>query len=70
MIERKVNIRRNPPSTFLKRIEQEGGVPRETDGVKVIKAVFSATKEKLSDAMRKEIEAVLPDDIKEIWKTA
>ncbi len=70
MIERKVNIRRNPPSTFLKRIEQERGVPRETDVVKVIKAVFSATKEKLSDAMRKEIEAVLPDDIKEIWKTA
>lgn len=56
--------------TFLRRIEQEGGVPRGTDGVKVIKAVFSATKEELSDAMKKEIEAVLPDDIKNIWQAA
>ncbi len=56
--------------TFLRRIEQEGGVPRGTNGIKVIKAVFSATKEELSDAMKKEIEAVLPDNIKEIWQAA
>ncbi|WP_107670757.1 DUF2267 domain-containing protein [Cyanothece sp. BG0011] len=56
--------------TFLRRIEQEGGVPRGTDGVKVIKAVFSATKEELSDGMKQEIEAVLPDNIKNIWQAA
>ncbi|MDJ0660306.1 MAG: DUF2267 domain-containing protein [Crocosphaera sp.] len=56
--------------TFLRRIEQEGGVPRGTNGIKVIKAVFSATKEELSDDMKKEIEAVLPDDIKTIWQSA
>ncbi len=56
--------------TFLRRIEQEGGVPRGTDGIKVINAVFSATKDELSDGMRKEIEAVLPDDIKTLWQSA
>ncbi len=56
--------------TFLFRVEQEGGVPRGTDGIKVIKAVFSATKEELSDARIKEIEAALPDKIKSIWQDA
>lgn len=56
--------------TFLFRIEQEGGLPRGTDGVKVVKAVFSATKDDLSEARIKEIESVLPDDIKGLWQTA
>ncbi|MGK7957420.1 MAG: DUF2267 domain-containing protein [Crocosphaera sp.] len=56
--------------TFLRRIEQEGGVPRGTDGIKVINAVFSATKEELSDGMKREIETVLPDGIKDIWQAA
>ncbi len=56
--------------TFLRRIEQEGGVPHGTDGIKVINAVFSATKQELSDAMKREIETVLPDGIKDIWQAA
>ena len=35
--------------TFIFRIEKEGGVPRGTTGVKVINAVFSATKGELSE---------------------
>lgn len=56
--------------TFLFRVEQEGGLPRGTSGEKVIKAVFSATKEDLSEARIKEIETVLPEKIKNIWQAA
>lgn len=54
--------------TFIFRIEQEGGLPRGTTGEKVIKAVFSATKEELSPGRIKEVAAFLPGRIKEMWE--
>lgn len=56
--------------TFIFRIEKEGGLPRGTTGEKVIGAVFSATKEELSEARIKEIAEFLPGKIKEIWNAA
>ncbi len=33
---------------FIPRVEQEGGMPRGTDGETVIRAIFAATKQELS----------------------
>lgn len=56
--------------TFITRIEKEGGVPRGTNGEKVIKAVFSATKDELSEARIKEVGEFLPGQIKDMWTAA
>ncbi|NES72629.1 MAG: DUF2267 domain-containing protein [Okeania sp. SIO2D1] len=55
---------------FVTRVEQEGGMPRGTDGETVIKAVFAATKDELSEARVKEVAEFLPGKIKEFWQLA
>jgi uncharacterized protein (DUF2267 family) len=64
-----------PPLTidsqmFLRRINQEAGVPRGVDAETVIKAVFSATKDELSPERVQEISSYLPDQISQIWDQA
>jgi uncharacterized protein (DUF2267 family) len=56
--------------TFIFRIEQEGGLPRGTTGEKVINAVFSATKEELSEDVEKQVSEFLPGKIKDMWEAA
>ena len=56
--------------TFIFRIENEGALPRGTTGEKVIKAVFSATKEELSSERIEEIAKFLPGKIKDMWQSA
>ena len=56
--------------TFIFRVEKEGGLPKGTTGEKVISAVFSATKEELSESRIKEIEGFLPGKIQDMWKSA
>ncbi|NEO28392.1 MAG: DUF2267 domain-containing protein [Kamptonema sp. SIO4C4] len=56
--------------TFIFRINQEGGVPKGTTGERVIQAVFSATKEELSQERIKAIADCLPGKVKEMWQTA
>jgi uncharacterized protein (DUF2267 family) len=56
--------------TFIYRVEKEGGVPRGTTGEKVINAVFSATKEELSDGAKKQVAEFLPGRIKDMWESA
>ncbi len=56
--------------TFIYRIEKEGGVPRGTNGTKVIKAVFSATKEELSGDIKQKVAEFLPGQIKDMWESA
>ncbi len=52
------------------RVEKEGGLPYGTTGEKVINAVFSATKEELSEDRIKEIAEFLPGKIKAMWESA
>ena len=56
--------------TFIFRIEKEGGLPKNTTGEKVINAVFSATKEELSEERIKEIAEFLPGKIRDMWESA
>ena len=56
--------------TFIYRIAQEGGVPRNISAEKVIKSVFSATKDELSAAKIDEIANCLPGQIKVFWQNA
>ena len=56
--------------TFIFRIEKEGGMPRGTTGEKVINAVFSATKEELSEDTIKQVAEFLPGKIKDMWESA
>ena len=56
--------------TFIFRIEKEGGLPRGTTGEKVINAVFSATKEELSEDRIQEVAKFLPGKIKDMWQAA
>ena len=56
--------------TFIYRIEKEGGLPKGTTGEKVINAVFSATKEELSEDVKKQVAEFLPGKIKDMWEAA
>jgi uncharacterized protein (DUF2267 family) len=55
---------------FITRVEQEGGMPKTTDGETVIKAVFNATKDELSQERIQEIAEFLPGKIRQIWQQA
>jgi uncharacterized protein (DUF2267 family) len=56
--------------TFIFRVEKEGGLPRGTTGEKVINAVFSATKQELSDKTKQQVSQFLPGKIKDMWEAA
>ncbi|MEW6491505.1 MAG: DUF2267 domain-containing protein [Cyanobacteriota bacterium] len=56
--------------TFLFRIRQEASLEQGLDPEPVVKAVFSATKDELSEDRVKEIAGFLPDKIRELWETA
>ncbi len=55
---------------FLFRIAQEGSMPEFTDAERVVKAVFSATKEQLSNERIAEIAQWLPGKVKQLWNQA
>lgn len=55
---------------FITRIENEGGLPRTTNGETIVKAVFSATKDELSQERVEEISSFLPGKIQEMWNQA
>ncbi len=56
--------------TFLFRIQQEASLQRDVDPETVVKAVFSATKDELSEDRVKEIVEFLPDKIRQLWEEA
>jgi len=56
--------------TFLFRIRQEGGLQRGVEPEVVVSAVFSATKDELSQQRIEEIANALPGKISDIWKNA
>lgn len=56
--------------TFIFRIEQEGGLPKGTNGEKALKAIFSATKEELPNERIQEVSQYLPGKVKQLWEAA
>lgn len=56
--------------TFLFRIRQEGGLQRGIEPEVAINAVFSATKDELSQERIQEIAETLPGKIRQIWEKA
>ncbi|MBE9064422.1 DUF2267 domain-containing protein [cf. Phormidesmis sp. LEGE 11477] len=54
--------------TFLRRIRQEGGVPKNVSPESAVIAVFSAVREELSPERNKEIASFLPDGLKVMWE--
>jgi uncharacterized protein (DUF2267 family) len=58
------------PETFLFRISQEAGLPRGVDPETALGAVFSATKDELSEDRIKEVSGFLPDQIRQLWENA
>ena len=57
------------PENFLVRLRQEANLPG-ADAETIIKAVFSATKEELSQERIAEIANYLPGEISEFWSEA
>ncbi|MFP4101345.1 DUF2267 domain-containing protein [Coleofasciculus sp.] len=55
---------------FLFRVANEGGLPRTIEREQAVKAVFSATKDKLSSERIQEIESWLPDHVRQLWQEA
>jgi uncharacterized protein (DUF2267 family) len=55
---------------FLTRVASEGGLQPSTDTEKVVTAVFSATKDELSQERIQEIAGWLPDRVRELWEQA
>ena len=62
---RPLNIK---PGTFMLRFKQEGALPESANREQVVKAVFSATKEELSQERIAEISGFLPDQICQMWE--
>lgn len=56
--------------TFLFRIRQEGGLQRGIEPEVAINAVFSATKDELSQERIQEITEALPGKIRQLWEQA
>jgi uncharacterized protein (DUF2267 family) len=54
--------------TFLRRIKQEGGVPKDVSPEAVVIAVFSAAREELPPEQAQEIAGFLPDALKVMWE--
>lgn len=54
--------------TFLRRVKQEGGVPKNVSAEAVVIAVFSTARESLSETQAKEIANTLPDGLKVMWE--
>lgn len=57
-------------NTFLFRIQQEAGLPPQTEVERVVKAVFSATKDELSPERIQEIAGFLPGKVLQLWQEA
>lgn len=55
---------------FLFRVANEGGLPRTVDREQAVKAVFSATKDELSQDRIQEIASWLPDHVRKLWEEA
>lgn len=55
---------------FITRVEQEGGLPPTTSGETLIKAVFSATKDELSEDRIREVAGCLPGKVRQLWEQA
>lgn len=53
--------------TFLRRIQQEGGVPKDSSPEGVVIAVFSTIREELPPERIQEISSFLPDGLKVMW---
>lgn len=53
---------------FLRRIKQEGGVPKNVTPEAVVIAVFSTARESISPEQAKEIAKVLPDALRVMWE--
>ena len=55
---------------FLTRVANEGGLPGTIEREQAVKAVFSATKDELSEERIQEIASCLPDHIRQLWEQA
>ncbi|MEM6448707.1 MAG: DUF2267 domain-containing protein [Cyanobacteria bacterium P01_D01_bin.105] len=53
--------------TFLRRIKQEGGVPKDVSPESAVIAVFSTVREELPAERVNEISSFLPDGLKVMW---
>jgi len=53
---------------FLRRIKQEGGVPKNVSAEAVVIAVFSTARESISPEQAREIAKVLPDGLRVMWE--
>ena len=54
--------------TFLRRVKQEGGVPKNVSPESAVIAVFSAIREELSSERTQAIASFLPDGLKVMWE--
>ena len=53
--------------TFLRRVKQEGGVPKTVSPESAVIAVFSTVRDELPPERIKEISGYLPDGLKVMW---
>ncbi|MGF1458464.1 MAG: DUF2267 domain-containing protein [Leptolyngbyaceae cyanobacterium] len=53
---------------FLRRIKQEGGVPKNVTAEAVVVAVFSTARETIPPEQAQEISKTLPDGLRVLWE--
>ena len=55
---------------FLLRVKTESSLPRTVEPEQAVKAVFSATKDELSEERIQEVAGWLPDRVQQLWESA
>lgn len=54
--------------TFLRRVSQEAGVPKDVSAESAVIAVFSTVRDELPPECTQEISSFLPDGLKVMWE--
>ncbi|MEO1294433.1 MAG: DUF2267 domain-containing protein [Cyanobacteria bacterium J06636_16] len=54
--------------TFLRRIKQEGGAPKNVSAEAIVIAVFSTARESLPPDQIQEISSLLPEGLRVLWE--
>jgi uncharacterized protein (DUF2267 family) len=68
--EKEVGVVKFKKKEFISRVKAEGNLADDAKAEKVISAVFSAIKARVSGGESKDVEAQLPEELKRMWRTA
>jgi uncharacterized protein (DUF2267 family) len=68
--EKEVGVIKFKKKEFIEKVKGEGDLADDASAERIVSAVFSAIKERVSAGEAKDVEAQLPAELKKMWKEA